>query len=378
MELKDYSKAKVRALSYGVTMLRNAVAAALVLFGVSSCAEQSGEQSREQSHTETKTTSPKEDVDAMVLRHDSSTQQATSKYMPNGRPSKIWQEYNLAADKALKVNDYESAVFLLDEAIKLAPNEGELYNTRGRARAMSCSGNDVAALEDLTKARGLGTLNAGGYAYMGRLYDSQHETGKAIEVLSEGAKKYPGSKDVHLARAALYVASGQRVKAEADYNRALQIGPDTTTHILRGQLLESLGKPEQALKDYEAAATKTSKKGETVEKRSLAHRARAALLAKMGRHKQALDAINQLDDKDKDDESMRFRGDQYAALKQYDKAIAEYTKSIESAQDFARPAYEARAKVYEALGKSDLAQADRVAAKRLQDAPAEKTLYSAR
>lgn len=371
MERKDHSSAKVRSLRYGATVLLNAIALAMVLVGLSSCSENVNEQAR----PETKAPARDEDVDSMVLKHDSSTQEATKRYMPNGKRSTNWQQYDLAAVKAMKNNDYDSAVFLLDEAIKLAPNEGTLYNTRGRARANSLSANEAGALEDLQKAKVLGALNPGGYSYMARLYDSQHKSNLAIEALDEGAKKYPGSKDILLARAALYVATGNRVKAEADYDRALQIELDTTTLILRGQLLESLNKPEQALKDYEAA-TKTSEVGETVEKRSIAHKARATLLAKLGRHKQALDAINQLDDQDKDEESLRFRGDQYAALKQYDKAIAEYTKSIQSAPDFARAAYESRAKVYEAIGKSDLAEADIVAAKQLQDAPAEKTLYS--
>lgn len=317
------------------------------------------------------------DLNEMILATtDTSLRDATKKYMAKGASSNNWQDYKAAADKALKDNDYDAATFLLDEAVRLAPNNGELYNIRGRARTNSYRGNDEAALEDLLKAKSLGALNEGGYLYMARLYDGQHETDKAIETLSEGIKKYK-NRELVMARAALYVAKGEKAKAEADYGQAIKLGTDTAVYLLRAQLYESENKFELALKDYDAA-TKLTKVGEIVEKHSVAHKSRAILLAKLGRHQQAIDAINKLDERDNDEEAMRFRGDQYAAMKQYEKAIAEYTKSIDSSPEFARTAYEARSKVYEAIGKPDLAEADKLAAKKLQDAPAEKTLYSAK
>lgn len=338
-----------------------------------SCSE-SPPESTESSKPPT-TRRSKNDLNEMILATtDTSLTDATKRYMRKRGSSSNWQDYKEAAHKALNDNDYDAATFLLDEAVRLAPNVGELYNIRGRARTNSYRGNDKAALEDLLKAKSLGALNDGGYLYMARLYDGQHETDKAIEALSEGIKKF-NNRELVMSRAALYVAKGEKAKAETDYATAIKLATDTAVYLLRAQLYESQNKYEEALKDYDAA-TKLTKVGEIVEKHSVAHKSRAILLAKLGRHKQALDAISKLDARDFDEEAMRFRGDQYAALKQYDKAIAEYTRSIETSPDLARLAYEARAKVYAATGKPDLAEADKVAAQKLQDAPAERTLYS--
>lgn len=88
-----------------------------------------------------------------------------------------------------------------------------------------------------------------------------------------------------------------------------------------------------------------------------------------------LKAIDELSEADKDEEDVHFRGDQYAALKMYDEAIVQYSESISMSPENARASYEARAKIFQAQGKFERAKEDRLAAQKLHDAPAEKTLY---
>ncbi len=325
---------------------------------------------------EIKQTTKSNDYDGLMMRmaSQSSLRRSLSLYMPNHKSSSNWQDYLTGAGIALKDRDYDAAEYLLDEAIKIDPNQGVLYDLRGRARANSTRTDNEKALEDMQKAHKLNALSDNGYIYFARLYDGSGNTDKALEMLDEGIKKYPKAKDMYKSRAAMYTAKKEFLKAKQDYDQTIKLDPeDSLPYLLRAQTNETLGRYEDALKDYTLAAKNRSR--DRLEKKTIAHKSRALLLAKMGRHKEAIEEVKKLSGADNDEEMMRFRGDRYADLKMWDEAIAEYTKSIEAAPDLARQSYEARAKVYESVGKLDLAEADRNSARKLDDVPAEQTLY---
>lgn len=302
-----------------------------------------------------------------------SLQQASSKYMPNVQKPN-WSDYRDAAEKALKKKDYDAAVQLLDEAIRLSPERGGLYNMRGRARANSMRSNDGAALEDLNKARSLNALTDGGYNFIARLLDSRSKTNEAIQALGEGIKKYPESRELFQARAVIYAAHNQMEKAKADYDKSIELdGDQSELYLLRGQLLQRMNRFADAIKDFDEC-TKHSK-NDKVDMRSVALKAKAGLLAKMGKHQEAIDTISRIETQESDEDLLQFRGDQYAALKNYPRALSEYSEAIEASPEFARGAYEGRANVYETLGRLEMAALDRAKARKLQDAPAEKTIY---
>ncbi len=335
------------------------------------------------------------ELEALTLGTRHTTLEASIKRYMSGSTSTQWLDYQKGARRAINARDYEAAEYLLDEAIKLAPNQGALYNQRGKARCNSVRTNDAGALADFLKAKELGALSDGGYGYVARLYDANKQPEKAMQILSEGLALHPETKDLFQARAAMYVARGEKKKAKADYDKCVELEPsDPLCRLLRAQLAESMGDYEQALQDYDASAgnAKVSIKasmhqkrqkniatnyeeGAMFEKRSVSLKGKAKLLAKLKRYKEALDAIDQLEPKERDDEDMKFRGDILVALKQYNDAIAAYSESIEMGPEVASASYEARAKIYEKVGKPDLAQQDRVAAKKIVDAPAEKPLY---
>lgn len=346
---------------------------------LSSCGEQSASTPKTRTtavEINKKTKSQRSlDLEALTLGpSNTSLVSAISRYMPGGKSSKNWQDYFRAGNSALKQRDYESGEYLLDEAIKLAPDQGVLYLMRGKARSNSIRTNNQAALADLEKAKELGSLSDGGYGYMARIYDFMGKQDKALETLNEGIKRFPKTKDLHHARAAFHLARGEKQKAKEDYDESLKCDPrDADVYLLRAQLYESMGKFEQALKDYDTSATCASRR--MWERRTSALKSKAKLLAKLGRHKEALKAIDELSEADKDEEDVHFRGDQFAALKMYDEAIVQYTESISMSPENARASYEARAKVFEKLGKFERAKEDKLAAQKLHDAPAEKTLY---
>ncbi len=306
----------------------------------------------------------------------SSLTSALNRYMPNRKPILTWQDFQKAGVLALHQKDYESADYLLSEAIKLAPNQGTLYNQRGKARCNSVATNDQGALSDFLKAKELGALSDGGYGHIARLYDSTGQSDKALQVLCDAIKMFPNTKNLYQSRAAIYATKGQKKKAKSDYDMLIKLEPDDATGLLRrAQLSESMGEFELALKDYDSASKIANGRGTQYERHKVALKSKAMLLAKLGRYKEALAVIDLTKPQERDDEEMKLRGDWLAALNRYDEAIAAYTESIESAPEIGKATYEARAKIFDKVGKPELAQKDRAKAKKLSDAPAEKTLY---
>ncbi len=295
-------------------------------------------------------------------------------FMQGHTESRNWQDYEKGAMKALEERDYDAAEYLLDDAIKLNSKVGYLYDLRGKARANSSRTDNKMALDDFIKAKESGALSGSGFTYMARLYDGLGEPQKAIEILDEGIKKYPKVKELYRARAGLHSIRKEVQKAKEDYDKAIELdSTDALTYILRGQTNELLGKFEDALKDYKRAAAIPVQ--DRVEKKAMAHKSRAVLLAKLGRHKEALEESKNLKGDNDADDILTFRGNQYLELKMYDAAIKEFSTAIQLDPDSSRLAYESRAKAYAALGKLDLAESDRATAKKLDDQPAEQPLY---
>lgn len=281
-----------------------------------------------------------------------------------------------AADTALSQKDYESAESILNELIKLEPRNGTAYHLRGKARCNGVHFNDQAALEDLKMAIKLNQDIPTTYGFMAQIYDASKDNAKSIEILSQGIAKFPREEDLRQARAVQYLEQGRKKEAKADYDGILEIDPkDAYIYLVRGQLNESFKDYDSALNDYQNAI-KYEKKDVTIPKKILAYKARANLFSKMGKHKQAIEELTRALTVDKtDEEAFRFRGQTYEALSMYDRALADYTTSIDLAPQFAAASYEARSRVYQRIGKFDLAEKDRAKATKMRKAPAELPVY---
>lgn len=305
-----------------------------------------------------------------------SLEDAEKKYMRFSKASQDWKEYRKAAEAAMNLDDYDSCETLMTRAIELNPNVAEFYFYRGKARNNSLTQKTDGAIEDFEKAIEMGTKDPGVYESLAGTYDSRKQPDKAIETLTMGISVCGDTKKLYRARATVYLGRGEKEKALADYNKALEMTPSFTRgYIMRAQLYESLGRYEEALADYENVS-KFEHDGTKLDTRSVAKKLRAALLSKLDRHQEALAVLDQaLEEQKNDDELLRLRGEQYMALKQYDKAIADLTRSIEVAPHYARMTYEARSKAYEAAGKPELAAKDLERAAKLKETPAEKPVY---
>jgi len=289
-------------------------------------------------------------------------------------------DYMQAALAALEEEDYWSAETLLNAVIEREPNNGRAYMERGRARYNAIAGADKAALNDLNKAISLGAGTANCYKFLARIYDAEKQPAKAIEALNMAVKLDPCHRATYKYRAAMLVEVKKYDQAVLDYNKALSFEPqDCDLHFLRAQLFESIGRLDDAIAGYrDVVEMSRFRKNDKLSIKGMAFKRLAGLLSKKGKHKEAIEILTQAlstEERDDADELLKLRGQEYALMNKYDRAIADFNQSIALAPEFARGAYEARAAVYLKLGKDELAEKDHEEAKRLRDKPAEKPVF---
>lgn len=284
--------------------------------------------------------------------------------------------YLEAAKKANDDADHQAAAVLVKEALVLSPKSAAAWYESGRAKVYSSTSNDQDALSDLKKAVSLNYNDSDVYELLAQTYDGRSDPNAAIAALTEGIKKYPTQKRLYICRAALLTSQGRYAESKADYDTAIKLDPqDFKAYALRGQALESLSKYQEALLDYDRVIA-SKEPNEAISKREVAIKLKVAVLTKLKRHKECIATLTEvINESPADDELLKLRGDQYAALKEYTKAIEDYNQSINANPHFAQSAHKARSEAYAAIGKDDLANADRLKSQALQNAPAEKVLY---
>lgn len=300
-----------------------------------------------------------------------------AKYLPGKKARDLKEaDYLKANEQAIEALDYDAAVILSTEAIKLSPSDPMAYYQRGRAGIYSTTAKEADTIADLEKAIALNYPEPNAYEFLARIYDSHKQKDKAIESMTRAIAIQPHNTSLYKERGALYAAYGDHQNAKKDYDKWIELSPtDVLPWALRGQLLESMKEYELALHDYQQAY-ELPEHPNTLSKRDLAFTLKASLLSRLNRHKEAISVLSQALKKNRnEDELLRLRGDEYLFLKDYKKAIADYTESIENAPDFARKALESRAKAYTAIGDQKRANEDLLEAKKLNDMPAEKPVY---
>lgn len=351
-----------------------------LVFAVLSCASCAADRPEHSTTSDTAQNSQREDLDRYVMEPPRlSLKEALSRYRASDRGAGVQlrsEDYLEAGINAMNQRDYESAELILCEAIQRNPTNGKAYKERGRARLNGVNPRDDEALKDFKEAIELGVTEVVVYDYMARVYDGKKIPTKAIEILSEGLEKFPRSCLLLQNRAAQYLELKNVDMALSDYERILAIDPrNSYIYLVRGQLFESLGRNQEALADYKQAITH-EKKSIPIPLGLQLRKARGVLLGKTGKHREAVEQLSDAIGKDRsDDESYRLRGLEYEALEDYASALSDYTRSIDLAPDFARDSYVCRARVYEMMGKKDLAASDREKARSLKEAPAERPVY---
>ncbi len=276
--------------------------------------------------------------------------------------------------KALNKGDSELAVRALERAIKINPHSAEAYYLRGQALDASAFGDEEHAMQDMEKALELNCHEPDLYERLARIYAGRGKGEQAIETLNRGVAARPDEPRLLLTRAAIQVDMKNNQKALDDYAAYLKVRPKKwLAHYLRANLLAQMGRNDEALAEYDASLS-----FDRADARPL--KAKAELLFKLGRKKEAIKALTELIDHDRfdDDDALRLRGNIFFEMKDYAKAEADYTRAIKMSPDYARAGYEARSKLYQEMGKLDLAEKDKQEAIRQKSKPAEKPVYDLR
>lgn len=280
-----------------------------------------------------------------------------------------------AGEFAGSKGDNDAAETLLTEAIRLNDKNSVAYYWRGRIRCNGIAGKDKAAMADLQKAIALGFSEAEVYLVLARLLDADKQPQKALEALAIGIELDPTNRDMFKSRAAINAALGHKEEALKDYQQLAKLDPESTAPLFQqAQVYESMKKFDEAGAIYRKMLPMSESK-QKVPLKAIAYKRLALLSSNKQQHREAIDYLSEAMKFDpEDDEPIRMRGLEYMKIKEYEKAIADFTEAIDIVPDSASN-FSARADAYEKLGKAELAEKDRAEAKRLHDVPAERPMF---
>jgi tetratricopeptide (TPR) repeat protein len=203
-----------------------------------------------------------------------------------------------------------------------------------------------------------------------RLYWGHFDKGKtlvmlnrvddAIKAFSQCIKVDPTIPNAYNKRAETYLLKGDAQSAIKDYTSLLSNPKDEDKHLLmyRARAYEAAHEWDKAFADWTKMLSKEARNIDCV-------LGRARDLAELGKYKESMrEYATGFSINPKHGWTIKGRGDLYLKLKQYDKALADYNQALLNLPDHAAaPAYEARAALYDILGKKLMAASDRRVAK---------------
>ncbi|CAF1019997.1 unnamed protein product [Didymodactylos carnosus] len=283
-----------------------------------------------------------------------------------------------------------SALRMFESEISQNPKNAEAWLQLGRTRALL--GHNTEALDDLLHVTHLEPTNHEAYYFLGCVYNLLGRYKEAIEVLTTAIEKASGTASSKYYYKLAYACQmdGQYREAAKSYTKYLSVVSENDYSALlnRGLCYYSMTQYNKALTDFEKAVSVSSEEAKLY---CLCCRGRAK--AKLGdrngaeedfneaqrkssspslsfeagitnnelhKHRDAIENYSRaiVQNEHKADSYFR-RGLSYAILKQYDKAVADYTRAIDEIPGNNHPrAYFRRGSAYVALNKLDDALSD--------------------
>jgi tetratricopeptide (TPR) repeat protein len=203
----------------------------------------------------------------------------------------------------------------------------------------------------------------------GRALDEANQSKKAIAALTQAITLGRKESNVYHYRGLAYAHGGNFPSAITDYNSALKTGmpgwsdyQKADLHTDRADAEFALRQFDAAVKDYSSALTLQPAATSTGDRISR----RARCYASLGKLKEAIDDMNKcvqvrIKTHSHVAGAYLYRAELYTQAKDYDKAILDYTTAL-SLDPGHSAVIRQRAKVYELMGKQDLANKDKKAA----------------
>lgn len=188
---------------------------------------------------------------------------------------------------------------------------------------------------------------------------AMHQFPSAVEDYNIVVKMAPDDGPSFRARGDAYYAMEKFAEAIKNYDKALALNPDSSTFAMRADAYFSSGNLKKAVPDYDAAI-KLNPNEQSYYKN------RANALYQLNDFSRAItDYSRIISMKPKDPSEFYFkRGDVYLAVREYDSAIADFTRAIDLKKE--PRFFQRRSFAYTMKGQTDLAKNDKQTADSLR------------
>ncbi len=261
------------------------------------------------------------------------------------------------AKKLIRTGHTTQARDYITKAIKTDPTCSAAYYER--ALDEQIHGDFDKAFADFKTAvktdpkNGLAAFNAGKMC-VGRALDPD-----AIKFFTIACTDLPKNADPFIERGKCYRKAGSFKKAIDDYSAAIAIdAANKSNYLISAYILRA--DAYAGMHDYNKQIADLTAVLKLEPENDRAHLERATAYKNLNQPDKAIAEYTQVIKEDPQSiPPYVVRGGVYSSQKQYDKALADFSMAIKLDPYFGFDAYNARAKVYDAMGKADLAAQDR-------------------
>lgn len=159
-------------------------------------------------------------------------------------------EYLIRGEGYHKDGKVEKAIKEYNKALKLNPNNIDVYASRGTAYFFM--GDLEKAIDDFVKVV-QSKPDADSYAALGAALAAGGENHKALEFLNAAINIKPQKPESYLSRGSIYYNLGEYAAAVEDYSAVIALQPFEGAYLARAAAYEKLGRAEAAATDMETA-----------------------------------------------------------------------------------------------------------------------------
>ncbi len=142
-------------------------------------------------------------------------------------------DYSTLATKYMQEKEYDAAIFVYSDAIRIRPYDVNTYDDQASAyQAIGDYDNAIAdynAIIGFVPSRDQDYTRYRAYASIGSVYSTTLRYSQAITAYSQSISYVPTDVDSYISRGDIYLKLGQKDKAIADYQAALACGGVPTT-----------------------------------------------------------------------------------------------------------------------------------------------------
>ncbi len=238
------------------------------------------------------------------------------------RAPKSGLEYFMRASMENTLSKPDDALADFTKAIEMNPRYVRAYAKRA-SLYMDKNQNDLA-MADLSKAVDINSQYGYPYYLRGIIYHNQQQYDQAIAEYTKDIKYDPLPGDAYFNRAVVYRIQKKYDLAIADYGKVLELTPkDADVYGNRGNIYYDQKKYDLAMADYNKAIELNPTKASYYASRGNAYRTKNQMDLAFKDHNKAIE-LNP-----KYSYAYQARGEDYYSTKEDDKALADFKKSVE-------------------------------------------------